>query len=355
MRRIALRVVTVFSLALAFALADPAGAQPFGGFLTSSGYPGASQYVQIPHSADLNPTDAFTFEAWVAISNNPPSEDCRSIAGKDFMRAWWIGVCTVGGKPTLRSYLKGGSSSKNGGVIPAGEWTHVAVVFDGTQRKHYINGEMVFAVDESGPLTTSTGEMRIGGDVSWQRTQTGAIDEVRLWSVARSQSDLRFWINRTLPGTPPGLVGYWKLDGGPADALGAHDGTNQGAVYLTSPVAAACTPTATSLCLYDRFTVAVKWRDLAGVVSDGHVVPGVGTAQSGLLYFIAPDNWELLAKLVDGCGLNSRYWVFVSGSTELFYKLSITDVTSGVNKIYFSYGGTNPPAITDTDAFAVCP
>ncbi|QQR75423.1 MAG: LamG domain-containing protein [Holophagales bacterium] len=354
MRRSRLRLTPALLLATAFSFVASAGAQPFGAFVSVPGEPTQS-YLSIPHDASLNPTGEFTFEAWVAIRNNSAAEDCRSIAGKNYMQAWWIGLCTVGGKPTLRSYIKGGGSARSGGVIPANEWTHIAVTYDGSTRRHYINGEQVYAYTESGPLTTSTSEMRIGGDVSWQHTPTGAIDEVRLWSVARSQSDLRFWINKTLPGTPPGLVAYWKLDANANDAAGGHDGTSHGAAYLTSPVAGGCTGSASALCLYNRFLVTVQWRDNAGVVSNAQVVPGVGTAQSGLLYFINADNWELLAKMVEGCGLNSRYWVFVSGSTELFYRLNITDVTHGVNKVYFSYNGTNPPAITDTDAFAVCP
>ena len=39
-------------------------------------------------------------------------------------------ICNVGGLPTLRTYLKGGSSARNGGVLTRGSWTHIAVVYD---------------------------------------------------------------------------------------------------------------------------------------------------------------------------------------------------------------------------------
>lgn len=354
MRRLSPRLAACLIAVASLALVAPAGAQPFGGFMVTSGDP-ASAYVHIPPSPSLDTGAGFTFEAWVAISNSSSAQDCRSIAGKNYLQAWWVGLCTVGGKPTLRSYLKGGASARDGGIIPAGQWTHIAVVFDGSTRKHYINGEEVYSVAETGTLPASASEMRIGSDVSWEHTPTGSIDEVRLWWIARTRDQLRAWINRPLSGIQNGLVGNWRLDGNAQDVLGLHHGTNAGASFLTSPVAPSCTPSPTSLCLHNRFAVSVTWRDNAGVVSDGRVVPGIGTPQSGLFYFINDENWELLAKMVDGCGLNSRYWVFVSGSTELFYRLAITDVTRGVNKIYFSYSGTNPPAITDTDAFATCP
>jgi hypothetical protein len=52
------------------------------------------------------------------------------------------------------------------------------------------------------------------GGTYWTSTDTtnGAIDEVRIWSIARSQADIQSTMNTTLTGSEPGLVGYWKLD-----------------------------------------------------------------------------------------------------------------------------------------------
>ena len=82
----------------------------------------------------MNPTGAFTFEAWVKLTIGP--SDCRSVAGKNWEQAWWIGVCHNGANPILRSYLKGEFSQRNAGVVPNNTWTHIAVVFNGTQRHH---------------------------------------------------------------------------------------------------------------------------------------------------------------------------------------------------------------------------
>ena len=120
-------------------LAASAQAQPFSAWAHFSGP--THGYIEIASSSDLNSTAAFTVEAWVSISNGTTGEDCRSIAGKGYTQAWWIGQCNVSGQPTLRSYL-GGHGSKNGGIIPRGVWTHVAVTYDGVARRHYINGEL---------------------------------------------------------------------------------------------------------------------------------------------------------------------------------------------------------------------
>ena len=139
------------------------------------------------------------------------------------------------------------------------------------------------------------------------------------------------------------------------DALGAHTGTNVGRVgFLTFPVALGCTPSATSLCLSGRFAVSVHWRDFAGNTGVGTVVPGA-SADSGLFWFFAPAAWEVLAKTVNGCSLNNRWWAFGAATTNVFYRLEFLDVRGGQNKIYFNYPGVASPAVTDAAAFTTCP
>ncbi|MFA6959069.1 MAG: LamG domain-containing protein [Thermoanaerobaculia bacterium] len=342
-----------------FFMAGTAGAQPFGAYLVLGGDP-STGHVVIPASPALNPTDAFTFEAWVGITNNPAGEDCRSIAGKSYTQAWWIGLCTVGGKPTLRSYLKAGGSARNGGQIEPGRWTHVAVVFNGTKRLHYINGELAATFDETGPLAVGTTEMRIGSDVSWAHQPTGAIDEVHLWNVARTEAQIRSDLGREITAPEAGLVAVWPFNGNASDIIGAHNGTTTGTNigFLTNPVALSCgSSTATSLCLLTRFSVSARWRtDPAGTLTNDQAkVAGAANAGSGLFQFFGPDNWEILVKALNGCGLNNRYWVFSAATTNVFYRLDVTDVKSGKSKIYFNYPGPPAPAVTDTDAFATCP
>jgi hypothetical protein len=335
------------------ALPPAAEAQPFGGF---SRFDGTHQYVRIPHHPSLNPTAAFTFEAWVSLSNPGGAGTCRSIAGKNWEQSWWIGICNVGSpaKPTLRSYLKGTTSQRNGGTIPGG-LTHIAVVFNGTRRLHYINGEKVLDVPETGPLPANTSEMRIGSDVAWQISPIGDVLEVRLWSVGRTEAQIRSAINVPLTTAQPGLVGVWSMNG-PQDSVGSRDGTTVGdLILLTTGVIPTCAGlgNATQLCLQNRFLVSVRWRTSPiGEPTDGsaQVVPVINPG-SGIFWFFSPDNWEVMVKTLNGCGVNSRFWVFSASTTNLFYELYVFDVTAGVGKIYFNYPGPPAPAVTDTDAF----
>jgi hypothetical protein len=351
---------SVFALAVSMlTLAGTAGAQPFGSWVSMQGNP-SQGHVRVAANAALNPTDAFTFEAWVSITNSGTGEDCRTIAGKNWQEAWWIGLCSVGEKPTLRSYLKGSASARNGGQIEPGNWTHVAVVFDGEQRRHYINGELAASFDETGPLTTSTAEMRIGSDVSWEFPPAGGIDEVRLWNVARTEEEIRAGLSVEIASAQDGLVGVWPFNGSAADVVGPHGGSTTGAGvgFLTFPIAANCgANTATSLCLLNRFRVTARWRvDDPGTLTNAPAsVAGAANAGSGLFQFFGPDNWEILVKALDGCGVNNRYWLFSAATTNVFYRLDVTDVVGGKQKIYFNYPGPPAPAVTDVSAFLSCP
>lgn len=334
---------------LAFFLLAPAAAsaQPFGSW-TIFESPSVG-HIRIPHSPALNPTTAITIEGWVNVQDNGL---CSSIIGKDFDSAWWVGICGT----TLRTYLRGGFSVRNGGVLPPNEWTHFAVTFDGTNRRHYINGEQVAIFFEPGALPTNGQPVRIGSDVSWNLSPSGTINEIRLWNVARTTQQIRSTINVPLTAPQPGLVAVWR-NGGPVDAVGPHDGVVVGDVpSLTFPIGGPCTTTDQVLCLRDRFEVTIDWRTAPPPASGspGMVAPLI-TSQSGIFWFFNETNWEVMVKALNGCPLNDRYWVFSAATTNVFYRMEVFDRVGAANKVFFNYPGPPAPAVTDTSAFATCP
>lgn len=92
----------------------------------------------------------------------------------------------------------------------------------------------------------------------------------------------------------------------------------------------AANPTPHALVLGNRFEVRARWRlpapgGVGGIAEgDAEPVPGA-TADSGLLWFFQPDNWELMVKVLDGCEHNGHFWVLGSGSTNVEFDLTVTD------------------------------
>ena len=107
------------------------------------------------------------------------------------------------------------------------------------------------------------------------------------------------------------------------------------------------------LCLGGRFRVEVDWRTLSARGAARSVVaPGT---DSGLFYFFSENNWEMLVKVLDACGVNQRFWVFAAATTDVGYDLRVIDTWTGLSKTYRNDVGTASPAITDISALALCP
>ena len=103
-----------------------------------------------------------------------------------------------------------------------------------------------------------------------------------------------------------------------------------------------------------RFLVEarVSYVDSAGTpVNDAPArVEDVGLGDtSSLFHFFDRSNPELLVKVLDGCGVNGKYWVFGSAATDLDYSVLVTDNATGVTLPYRRNGAN--PLINDAEAF----
>lgn len=70
--------------------------------------------------------------------------------------------------------------------------------------------------------------------------------------------------------------------------------------------------------------------------------------------FFNPANVELLVKVLDGCAINQRWWVFLGGLTNVAVELEIEDTTTGQVRSYVNPQGVAFVPQQDTQAFP-CP
>ncbi|MBT4254021.1 MAG: T9SS type A sorting domain-containing protein [Candidatus Marinimicrobia bacterium] len=104
------------------------------------------------------------------------------------------------------------------GVAIGTGWHHVAYTIDASGRlTGFIDGVIVYS--ESGdpidPIAPS-GSSYIGSatNPSTRRLSNGTIEEVRLWSDIRAESEIRENMCKTLTGNEAGLVAYYNFDNG---------------------------------------------------------------------------------------------------------------------------------------------
>jgi len=152
--------------------------------------------VAIPASDSLTANlfqESFTMSAWInpTRTGNTWQQIFRSVRAADtndtlFLhtdgRLSWRG--RVGGA------WAGGMCETAGDVVPADQWTHVAVTGDGTNFRIYVNG----ALTEESAFQTTDGENEnyfIGGDTNFGESYTGMIDDVRVYNHVLSEGDVR--------------------------------------------------------------------------------------------------------------------------------------------------------------------
>lgn len=117
-----------------------------------------------------------------------------------------------------------------------------------------------------------------------------------------------------------------------------------------------CLPQDTTLCLQDnRFQIDVEFTDTDGETEQAQVVKGVESEDSGLFWFFAPDNWEMLVKVIDGCSVNDHFWVFAAATTNVEFTLTVTDRQTGESFQRTNPSGTLAVPVGDIEALNTCP
>lgn len=91
------------------------------------------------------------------------------------------------------------------------------------------------------------------------------------------------------------------------------------------------------LCLRGgRFEVQVHWsnRDMVGDHGVGTGVPIDFSDESGLFWFFARDNVELVLKVLDGTAINGNFWVFFGALSDVEYWVTVEDTQSQQRRTY---------------------
>ena len=164
----------------------------------------------------LNPSEqeALTVEAWVNLTN---TSSFRHIirqrqfysSGDDEAIGW---LFFNSGSYKFRTDLSGTNLASNTSVVP-GEWNHLAVVWDGSSISFYLNGVLDVTYDDIYSLASSERDLLLGWGGYWTNTYfLGQLDEVRIWTIDRSESEIRDNMFKTLIGDEYGLEAYYRFD-----------------------------------------------------------------------------------------------------------------------------------------------
>jgi hypothetical protein len=282
---------------------------------------GGTQAAQIAHATALNTLNTLTLECWVYISSLP-SNDSVLIAGKDSTdtHQYQLVLCTVGGRWCFRPLIASpGFYYVNGNTTAqANTWYHLAMTYDGSSLRLYVNGTLDDSIAASGTITSASNPFLIGGYGVAPWTLDGRVDEVSLYSRALSAGEIQGIYaagaaGKDNPGSciapPSNSVGWWPGDGHAADIAKGHAANLvNGATYAPGAVGQGFS--------FDGV------NDYAEVPNNADLNPTTGLTleawvyQTGGLY----QNMPIIAK--DGCYSERQYFLTLASSGKFRAHLS---------------------------------
>lgn len=173
-----------------------------------------AQYITVPINSTLQFTDEFTLECWVFVPNSS-SQEIHLIETYFGNSGGYALRLTQTNK--VKGFAMGASQPVTTGAttVSTNTWNHVAVTYATTtgDLKVYLNGILDGTTTPNSAIYTNTATLKIGsrGDDSDVNDDI-LMDEVRLWNVARSETELANSMNNCLTGNETGLVLYYDFE-----------------------------------------------------------------------------------------------------------------------------------------------
>jgi hypothetical protein len=211
-----LLVRSVLGLALATALVGTAQAVGGPGYALS--FTGSGENVFVPHDPALN-AYPLTVTAWFRTTQfGQAGLVTKSQQGS--LNGWQVflngGSIHASYFANGVNYVWNGGDGLNGGSVANNTWHHVAFTVDAGGGRLYVDGVLKDSLAWTGTpgATVNGNELRLGAYASGNFPYNGFLDEVTVWNVALSQTQIQSNMNRSLAGTESGLVAYYRCDEG---------------------------------------------------------------------------------------------------------------------------------------------
>ncbi|MBU1038852.1 DUF2341 domain-containing protein [Patescibacteria group bacterium] len=195
-------------------------------------FDGTNDYVSVPDANQIDFTNGITMSAWVKLNSytmGGANTDRGAITIK--ASAYYMSVTAGTGKLASFFYGVDANHRDSNTAIPLNQWTHVAITWDGSNIKWYLNGVLDKTYAATGTITTNGNALNIGMEsAGYGRALNGFIDEVKFYNYGRNETQIKQDYTAGLAGSgasagasavlggksqkwlADGLVGYWKMD-----------------------------------------------------------------------------------------------------------------------------------------------
>jgi len=178
-------------------------------------------YVQVPNaSSTIANKTAFSISCWVNPQANTTHSGImgfRNNTDADFYLLQLQNTNTIEARFRNSSGLNYDITVPN--LLDFNQWQHLAFTYDGGYIRLYKDGIIIDSAYANGIIIQSTQLFKLAA-LDYQTdvfNMNGRLDEVRLWDVALSQTEINNWMCIPIDATHlnyNNLMGYWRLNEG---------------------------------------------------------------------------------------------------------------------------------------------
>ena len=319
-------------------------------------FDGNDDFIKINNSSDINIGSHHTnktIEAWFKVDNKNITSRKQTIYEQGG---------TVRG---LNIYIYGGSLYVGGwnepesrwnpgtwlstNLIQSNTWHHVALTLNGGNSvsnnafKGYIDG-IQFGSGKGSKLWSHGGDISIGrnrdtkfhsGDFNSARYFSGYIDEVRLWNITRTESEILSKKDTVLTGDEQGLTAYYSFQENSGTV--ANDGQTQsnndgsirnGATWMSGPSLSKMSSSS-----FDNKTINLSSYDGSKLLSSSDIIISNSTI-NGPGYIVASGNITINSNSIVG----GNIYIVCNGDLTITNTQLGTSLNSAV--VIYSKGST---------------
>ncbi len=196
-----------FDESAGFSAADTAGLGHTGNLVNSPAwtegrinnglrFDGANDYVQMDNPSGTLAPQTFTVALWVnasSFANANWNSTLLNLGAHEWINGYYGLSVTTAGNPIAMLNIGGGSSNAvylQGPTIVAGQWQHLAMTYDSSVLKLYLNGQLAAQQSVNRIRSASAQSLILGrrGDSGYQFS--GVLDEVQIFDRALAGSEI---------------------------------------------------------------------------------------------------------------------------------------------------------------------
>jgi hypothetical protein len=176
-------------------------------------FDGKDDYVDASQIAELGSKTNATMECWVYMDPTETFGRFISINTADGGNKYLL---SYQGKTGYTVYNQKAGTQMASNIHTKGSWVHLAVTFNYSTAKFYLNGNLISEVTGGDSPAIYPGNLisfgqEFDGDNASDFLK-GAMDEVRFWDKTLTQSEIKANMHKKLSGNEEGLFAYYDFD-----------------------------------------------------------------------------------------------------------------------------------------------